>query len=88
MLPPRNVAGATLFWRSSSALHGPDLQVALTQMPVTNPECAANLDVPKQGWTISAMVARPQSRGTVRLTGPDPGDPVRTDANLLSPSTR
>jgi choline dehydrogenase len=85
MLPPRNVAGdATVFWRSSSALDGPDLQVALTQMPVTSAECAAKFDVPEQGWTISAMVARPQSRGTVRLTGPDPGDPVRVDANLLS----
>ena len=85
MLPPRNVAGdATLFWRSPSALDGPDLQVALTQMPVTSAECAAKFDVPEQGWTISAMVARPRSHGTVRLTGPDPGDPVRVDPNLLS----
>jgi choline dehydrogenase len=52
MLPARNVAeDATLFWRSSSALHGPDLQVAFTQMPVTSAECAAKFDVPEQGWT-------------------------------------
>jgi choline dehydrogenase len=85
VLPPRNVAGdATLFWRGPSALDGPDLQVALTQMPVTSAECAAKFAVPEQGWTISAMVARPRSCGTVRLTGADPGDPVRVDPNLLS----
>lgn len=84
-LPPRNVAGdATLFWRSLSALDGPDLQISLTQIPVTSAECAARFEVPEQGWTISAVVVRPQSCGTVRLTGPDPGDPVQVDANLLS----
>ncbi len=84
-LPPRNVAGdATLFWRSSSALDGPDLQLSLTQIPVSNAEAAAKYDVPEQGWTISAVVVRPESCGTVRLTGPDPGDPVQIDANLLS----
>jgi choline dehydrogenase len=50
----------------------------------TSAECAAKFDVPEQGWTISAMVARPKSCGTVRLTGPDPGDPVRVDPDVLS----
>jgi len=29
---------------------------------------------------------RPKSRGTVRLTGPDPADPVTIDANYLGDS--
>ena len=73
-----------MFWQSSPALDTPDLQVSLSQIPVTSAECAAKFDVAEQGWTLSAAVVRPESCGRVRLTGPDPGDPVKIDANLLS----
>jgi choline dehydrogenase len=36
------------------------------------------------GWTLCAGVVRPKSRGRIRLTGPDPTDPVQIEANMLS----
>ena len=36
------------------------------------------------GGTLCAGVVRPKSRGRIRLTGPEPPDPVEIDANMLS----
>jgi choline dehydrogenase len=36
------------------------------------------------GWTLCAGVVRPKSRGRIRLTGPDPTDPVQIEANMLA----
>jgi choline dehydrogenase len=47
-------------------------------------ETAAQFAPPAKSWTMFAGVVRPKSRGRVYLSGPDPGDPVRIEANLLS----
>jgi choline dehydrogenase-like flavoprotein len=85
LLIPRNNAGeATYFWKSDPALDTPDLQTCLAEFPTASPENAARFGVPETGWTLVTGIVRPQSRGSVRLTGPNPTDPVRIDPNMLS----
>jgi len=38
---------------------------------------------PPGAWSICACLVRPQSHGQIRLTGPNPLDPVEIDANTL-----
>jgi choline dehydrogenase len=86
-LPSRNNRSeATLFWTSQSELPAPDVQVCQAEHALSTPENAARFDLPARdrGWTLFGCVVRPESRGRVRLTGPDPGDPVQVDANFLS----
>jgi choline dehydrogenase len=44
----------------------------------------ASLGVPEHGWTMFAGLAHPKSRGQLRLSGPDVGDPMLIEANTLS----
>jgi choline dehydrogenase len=44
----------------------------------------ASLGVPAHGWTMFAGIAHPKSRGVVRLSGPNPDDPVLIEANTLA----
>jgi choline dehydrogenase len=84
-LPPRNTGNeATYFWTSDPALDTPDLQTCLAEFPLSSAETAARFEVPEFGWAFCAGVVRPKSRGRIRLTGPDPTDPIQIDANMLS----
>ena len=84
-LAPRNSGGeATLFWKSNPALASPDVQVCLAEFPLASAETRRQLGVPEHGWTMCAGLAHPKSRGRVRLTGPDPGDPIAIEANTLA----
>jgi choline dehydrogenase-like flavoprotein len=84
-LPPRNNGGeATFFWKSDPNLDTPDLQASQAEFPLASAEAAARFDMPEFGWTWGGSVVRPQSRGHIRLTGPDPCDPVQIEANMLS----
>jgi choline dehydrogenase len=84
-LPPRNNgAEATYFWKSDPALDTPDLQTGQGEFPFSTAETAARFDLPEFGWTLLGGVVRPKSRGHIRLTGPDPCDPVQIQANMLS----
>ncbi len=84
-LVPRNNAGeATFFWKSDPAVATPDLQTCQSEFPVASPANAARFGLPEAGWALNVGVVRPQSRGSVRLTGPSPTDPVRIEANLLA----
>jgi choline dehydrogenase len=40
--------------------------------------------LPESGWTFAAGISHPKSRGRVSLTGPNPLDPIRIEANILS----
>jgi choline dehydrogenase len=84
LAPRNNGAAATFFWKSDPGLDTPDLQTAQGEFPMSTPETAARFNVPEFGWTLAVGVVRPKSRGHVRLTGPDPTDPVHIDANTLS----
>ena len=84
-LAPRNNAGeATFFWKSNPALDTPDLQTCQIEVPLCSAETAARFNPPAASWTLYGAVVRPKSRGRIRLTGPNPYDPVQIEANMLS----
>jgi choline dehydrogenase len=84
LAPRNNAAEATFFWKSDPALDTPDLQTCQVEVPLCSAETAAEFDPPAGSWTLYGGVVRPQSRGYIRLTGPDPHDPVQIEANMLS----
>jgi choline dehydrogenase-like flavoprotein len=79
-LPPDVAPDAVLFWKSHSGLASPDFQILQGVLSV---EDAAKLGLPMSGWTLLGNVVQPKSRGHIRLTGPDPDDPIQIEANLL-----
>jgi choline dehydrogenase len=84
-LAARNNGGeATLFWKSHPDLDTPDLQICQVEAPLCSPETAARFSLPSHCCTLFGGVVRPQSRGRVRLTGPDVHDPIQIEANTLS----
>src|SRR5262245_48807519 len=82
-LPRDVVPDVVLFWKSDSALASPDFQIL---QAVFDAQDAAKLGMPASGWTLFGNVVQPKSRGQIRLTGPNPDDPVHIEANLLSDS--
>src|SRR5262249_38717522 len=77
-------AGAVLFWESMSGLEAPDLFLCQAAIPFATPENVARFGLPEQGWSMLGGAAHPSSRGRVTLTGPNPDDPVRIEANTLA----
>jgi choline dehydrogenase len=84
MAPRNNMSEAIFFWKSSSELTGPDVLTCQLENPAASAENAARFQMPAAGWTLFGAVARPKSRGRIRLTGPGPLDPVQVEANFLS----
>lgn len=83
-IAPRNSGSeATLYWKSRPDLEAPDLLFCQVEFPVPSERTAA-LGVPEHGWTMFAGLARPASRGRLRLTSADPMAPITIDANMLS----
>jgi choline dehydrogenase len=83
--PPDSCASeSTVFWKSDPAVDSPDLHVCVVEIPFPNERIASNFDVPEHGFTMCVGLAKPTSRGRVRLTGPQPIDPVSIETNLLS----
>jgi choline dehydrogenase len=84
-LPPRNTGcAATYFSKSDPDLDTPDLQTCQAELQKSSAENVARFGLPDAGWTLCAGVVRPQSRGHIRLTGPEPCDPVQIQPNMLS----
>jgi choline dehydrogenase len=83
-LPPRNgMCEATFFWKSTPGLDTPDLQACQEQAPRASAENRATFGLPLYGWNLFGGVVRPKSRGYLRLTGPNPLDPIQIDTNFL-----
>jgi choline dehydrogenase len=74
---------ATLYWKSDDSLDLPDMFHCQLEFPVPCPETMC-MGVPEHGWTMFAGLAHPKSRGSVHLSGANPDDPVRIEANTLS----
>src|SRR5262249_48808644 len=78
---PRDVApDAVLFCKSDSGSASPDFQIL---QAVFDTQDAAKLGAPASGWTLFGNVVQPKSRGQIRLTAPNPDDPIHIEANLL-----
>ena len=68
-----------LWWRSRSDLPGPDTQPVHFGVPLYEPW----MEGPPNGFTLLGGMVRPQSRGSIRLSGPDPDDPPLIDLNVF-----
>jgi choline dehydrogenase len=53
-------------------------------VPYTSPETQKAFNPPATSWSISPGVVRPKSTGRITLTGANPQDRVRIDANTLA----
>ena len=83
ILPRNNAAEATFFWKSEPSLDTPDLQPFQLELPFTTAETEHHAP-PPGSWSMLAGIVRPRSWGRLRLTGADPSDPLRIEANTLS----
>ncbi len=75
---------ATYFWKTDPRLHSPDIQTCQAEVALCSAETAAQFSPPASSWTLIAGLVRPKSRGRIRLTGANPGDPVEIEANTLA----
>ncbi|WP_417205691.1 GMC family oxidoreductase [Antarctobacter sp.] len=83
--PPRNsLAEATFFWKSDSALDGPDMQPFQIEVPYATEVTGPAYAPPAGAWTLSPGLVRPKSRGRVYLESSDPMAQARVDAGFLS----
>ncbi|HJZ98017.1 MAG TPA: GMC family oxidoreductase N-terminal domain-containing protein [Candidatus Solibacter sp.] len=82
-LPSRPAPEVVIFWKSKTGLGSPDLQILPAVLSAGD---AARLGLPAGGWALLGIVVQPKSRGRIRLTGSDPGDPVQIEANYLCDS--
>ena len=71
------------FWKTRSALGAPNFYVYSHGGPDFTPENAAKFKTPPACWSLAAGM-RPNSRGSLHLTGSDPDDPVSIDPNYLA----
>jgi len=69
-----------LWWRSRSDLPGPDTQPIHFSVPLYEPW----MEGPPNAFTLLGAMVRPQSRGTISLSGPGVGDPLVIDPQILS----
>ncbi len=84
LAPCNNAGEATLFWKSDPNLDTPDIQPCQVEVPFTSVEMLTRFNPPASSWTILGGIVRPKSRGQIRLTGPNPLDPVQIETNMLS----
>jgi choline dehydrogenase len=84
LAPSNTTNGAVGFWKSNSSLDTPDIQQLIAEVPIPSAETAARFNPPANCWTIFGVVVRPKSRGQLRLTGPNPLDPIQIESNILT----
>jgi choline dehydrogenase len=81
---PRLLAESTVYWKSSPELQSPDLFLCQGPFPLASPENTQRFGLPEASWIFFGALSHPHSRGQILLTGPDPDDQVRIEANALS----
>ncbi|WP_460125938.1 GMC family oxidoreductase [Pseudomonas sp. S2_C03] len=84
---PQAIGGSgcetTLYWKSDARLDAPDLLQCQLEFAVPSPR-EVGVEAPAHGWTMFAGLARPASRGRLRLSGAGPLDDMLIEANSLS----
>jgi choline dehydrogenase len=84
LVPRNNASAATFFWKTDPSLDTPDIQTCLGEVPFGSAEMLAKYNVPAGSWSMVGGIVRPKSRGRIRLTGPNPLDPLRIKTNMMS----
>lgn len=74
-----NLAETSMVFRSDPSLDGPDMQLMFIHVPFHPPHLVA----PANSFTVAVAMV-PDSRGTVRLAGPDPSTPPLIDPGYLT----
>ena len=78
--PGATPAQTHLWWRSRPGLAVPDMQPIHFAFPMYEEWMSG----PENGFTFQAGMIRPQSRGSIRLSGPSLADPLVIDPDILS----
>ncbi|MCD1572626.1 GMC family oxidoreductase [Agromyces mediolanus] len=81
--PPHEGVSVTqthLFWKSDPALEVPDTQPINFSVPMYQ----EGMTGPGDGFSLMAGIVTPKSRGSIRLSGPEPHDPLRIDLGALA----
>jgi choline dehydrogenase len=73
-----------VFWKSDPKLEAPDMQIILGEFFKSTPENIARFQAPTNSWILFGGLERPKSRGRIRITGPNPSNPLQIDTNFLS----
>lgn len=82
--PPNPTSESVMCWSGGNGSQGQDFFACQAAAPLGPPETIAKFGSPQSGWCFAAGITHPKSRGRVSLTGPNPFDPVRIEANILS----
>jgi choline dehydrogenase len=84
-LPPaNNLAEATFFWKSDSALATPDLQPFQIEVPFASEVTGPQFNAPAGAWSIAPGLVRPKSRGRVTLASAKGSDMALIDSGYLT----
>jgi choline dehydrogenase len=75
---------ATFFAKSDAGLDTPDLHTFFGEFVMSSPENTRRFAMPATGWGFFGTICRPKSRGRLRLSGPNPSDAIRIEADHLS----
>ncbi len=84
LAPRNNASEATFFWKSDPSLDTPDIQTCQVEVPIGAVEMIARYSAPAGSWAMVGSIVRPKSRGRIRLTGPNPLDPLQIEPHHLS----
>ena len=71
---PNVLVDTTVYWKSGPKLQSPDMFLCEAAFPLASPENAQRFGLPEGSWGFLGAISRPQSRGRIRLTGPNPDE--------------
>ena len=79
-----NASRAVLQWKSRSGLDAPDMQILQSANGGIRDAMERRGLPPDAWWSLAPGIIRPQSRGRLHLTGPNPDDRIEILAGTLS----
>jgi choline dehydrogenase len=83
-LPPRNNGSeVTIYWKSETDCAAPDMFLCQVEFPYRSEQMRAK-GLPDFGWSTVGSLARPKSRGEIRLRSSNPDDMPILDMQFLS----